>query len=138
MLAVVFLPSMFLYFVYVVYATAKWGKTIGKAVMGLEVVNETNKRPTVKQAFFRELITKQLSFVPFGAGAFAILFDPNHQAWHDTLSGTFVTKQDNRTALGILLTIGYVVALFGVTTFIVFTALNNAPLRADFLSMMPR
>jgi uncharacterized RDD family membrane protein YckC len=32
------------------------------------------------------------SFVPFGLGFFWILRDPERQAWHDKIAGTYVVK----------------------------------------------
>jgi uncharacterized RDD family membrane protein YckC len=70
------------------------GRTPGKAVLGLQVVNQrTGDIPGFWRMVLREIIGRFLSGLFFGFGYLWALLDKNGQAWHDKLSGTVVVKR---------------------------------------------
>ncbi|NUU23815.1 MAG: RDD family protein, partial [Streptomycetaceae bacterium] len=80
-------------FLYEALPTWRWGRSLGKALVGLRVVGmDTHDTPELGQAVRRWLVFS----VPtaFGIGLIGILrgvWDrPWHQAWHDRAAGTFV------------------------------------------------
>ena len=76
------------------YFTGFWwwkATTPGGMVMGLRVVRLNEAPLSVLDAALRSLIAV-VSFVPFGAGVFWILREPERQAWHDLAVGTVVVQ----------------------------------------------
>jgi uncharacterized RDD family membrane protein YckC len=74
---------------YNVVSWAWFGRTPGKALLGLIVTTENGARPGV----FRSLARfggYLLSAIPLGAGFLWILVDDHRRAWHDHLVGTRV------------------------------------------------
>lgn len=65
------------------------GQTIGKAIMGIKIVNRRGKKLKLHQAILRYL-GYYLSAVPFGFGFLWILLDDRRMAWHDKIAGTCV------------------------------------------------
>lgn len=77
-------------FLYFVFFTSAFGRTIGKFIVGIKVIEEkTGKKPSVTMAFGRT-ISMIISTVFLFAGFFAPYFDAKGRCWHDILSGTVV------------------------------------------------
>ncbi|MEU8968711.1 RDD family protein [Streptomyces monashensis] len=79
--------------VYEVLPTAKWGRTLGKRVLGLEVRDiEAHEPPTFGPALRRWLVYSIPGLLGIGiVGVLWCLFDrPWHQCWHDKAAHTFV------------------------------------------------
>jgi len=72
------------------------GQTLGKQAMRIAVVQEDGTTPTVNTAFLRTIYSF-LSFFCVGAGFFAIIKDPDKQAWHDRWAKTYVISLDEAT-----------------------------------------
>ncbi|MEN3584782.1 RDD family protein [Streptomyces sp. ZYX-F-203] len=73
--------------------TARWGRTLGKALLGLEVRDiEGHRNPSLGAAVRRWLVFSVPGLLVFGvAGIVWCLFDrPWHQCWHDKAAHTFV------------------------------------------------
>ncbi|MEU9337404.1 RDD family protein [Streptomyces sp. NPDC048290] len=73
--------------------TAKWGRTLGKRLLGLEVRDiEAHEPPTFGAALRRWLVYSVPGLLCFGLiGVLWCLFDkPWRQCWHDKAAGTFV------------------------------------------------
>jgi uncharacterized RDD family membrane protein YckC len=85
--------SLATYLVYcaVMEATALRG-TLGKLLLGIEVVNSDGSALSFSQAAKRNLL-KILSFLVCGLGCLWIAWSPKKQSWHDMLAGTFVVKR---------------------------------------------
>jgi uncharacterized RDD family membrane protein YckC len=81
------IASMFMYFT---FATYRYGRTIGKKILGIMVVGEDGGIPGIEQCFKREVLGKILSSLTVGIGFLWAVFDKNHQALHDKLAKTFV------------------------------------------------
>jgi uncharacterized RDD family membrane protein YckC len=76
-------------FVYFAYPLAVSGRTLGAAVLGLEVVQADGARIRPRQAVVRVLVFP-LSFLLFGLGFLGVLVQREHRALHDLIAGTAV------------------------------------------------
>jgi uncharacterized RDD family membrane protein YckC len=82
------------------YSVVSWswfGKTPGKALLGLAVITDDGARPR----FLRSLVRfggYLLSLIPLGAGFLWILVDDNRRAWHDHLARTWVVHAERSRA----------------------------------------
>lgn len=75
-------------------AVGTLGQTVGKAVMGMRVVDATTRRPIgVGRALGRGFY-QFLMMIPVGLGFLTVLNDTSgwHRGWHDTMSGTIVVS----------------------------------------------
>jgi len=92
---------------WVFWATISWcanyillqgltGSTIGKKICNLKVVTENGSPIGIIRSFTRSLFYV-ISFVPFLAGFFSILWNQRSQAWHDRLCGTIVVPRDYKS-----------------------------------------
>jgi uncharacterized RDD family membrane protein YckC len=69
------------------------GRTPGKSLLGLQVVNhQTGEIPGFGKMFVREIIGRFISGLFLGIGYYWAIFDKNAQAWHDKIAGTVVLK----------------------------------------------
>ncbi len=86
-------------FIYLWFGLAIFGKTLGKAVLGVRVVGADGAVTlTGRQAFIRAL-TYPLSFVILGIGLIGIVFGRERRAWHDHFAGSAVVYDwGSRTA----------------------------------------
>ncbi len=79
-------------FVYYATTQAATGRTIGKAITGILVVDADGKRVSGKAAVVRTLAFP-ISFVVFGIGLIIGLFRQDRRELHDLLAGTGVVYQ---------------------------------------------
>ena len=78
------------YFLVQVYFFTK-SKTIGKAVLGLQVISSVDGKPVgVWKMLLREVFAKKASAVIFGLGYIWILIDDKNRGWHDKIVETYV------------------------------------------------
>lgn len=85
-------------FVYFSYQWALNGKTIGNAVLGVQVVQATGAPVRPRQAVVRTLALP-LSFLILCLGLLGILVQRERRAWHDLIAGTaMVYDWDARAA----------------------------------------
>lgn len=76
----------------VAYNVVSWswfGRTPGKALLGLAVTTEDGDRPGTLRSLAR-FVGYMLSTVPLGAGFLWVLVDDHRRGWHDHLAGTRV------------------------------------------------
>ena len=67
------------------------GKTIGKAILGLQVVSSTDGKPfRFWKMFFRECFVKSASGSVFCLGYIWILLDEKNRGWHDKILDSYV------------------------------------------------
>lgn len=86
-------------FLYLWISYAVFGKTIGKAVLGLRVVSADGHASLAPRQPLVRVLTYPLSFVVFGLGLLGVVFNPERQAWHDRLARTAVVYDwGSRTA----------------------------------------
>jgi uncharacterized RDD family membrane protein YckC len=76
-------------FVYFAYQWSLAGKTIGMALLGIQVVQRDGTPIAPRQAIIRTL-TLPLSFLIFGLGFIGILLNRDRHALHDRLAKTVV------------------------------------------------
>ena len=78
------------YFLVQVYFFTK-SKTIGKAILGLQVISSADGKPIgVWKMLLREVFAKKASAVIFGLGYLWILIDDKNRGWHDKIVETYV------------------------------------------------
>ncbi len=83
-------PQDLLFFLgYFIVPTIIWGRTPGKWVAGIVVVDSAGQTPG-PAAIPREMIGKLVSYLAFGIGIIWLIFDPKRQGWHDKIAGTYV------------------------------------------------
>ena len=87
----VYLTLTFLASTYFVVLHAYSGKTIGKMLFGIRVVNENGDRIGFADSFVR-WIGYYISALPLLYGYISSAFDFNLQSWHDKLSKSFVIR----------------------------------------------
>ena len=67
------------------------GKSIGKAILGLQVVSSTDGKPfRFWKMFFRECFVKSASGSVLGLGYIWILVDEKNRGWHDKILDSYV------------------------------------------------
>lgn len=76
-------------FVYMVVSLSLAGRTPGKAIVGLRVVNRDGSPLTPRRAIVR-VLALPLSFLLFGIGFVGILFGRERRGLHDVIAGTAV------------------------------------------------
>ncbi len=90
-----FFWAMIGYTVFALWFLAQ-GKTPGKWLVGIRVVNKMNANvPGLGRMLVREIIGKFVSGFFLGLGYFWAIFDRENQAWHDKIAGTLVVRQSD-------------------------------------------
>lgn len=85
-------PQDLLFFLgYFIIPTIIWGRTPGKWVAGIVVVDSEGRTPG-PAAIPREMIGKLVSYLAAGIGILWLIPDPKRQGWHDKIAGTFVVE----------------------------------------------
>ena len=79
---------------YFVIPTAIKGKTLGKWITGIKVVDLERYLPGPK-AIPREIAGRFVSLIVIGIGVLWIIFDKKNQSWHDKIAGTIVIEDSN-------------------------------------------
>lgn len=82
----VFLLWLFLYFW---LPMAVWGKSLGMAILGLELVRRDGDRVGAGRVAIR-VVTFPISFLLLGLGFIGILVGREHRALHDVFAGTTI------------------------------------------------
>ena len=82
--------KILIFLAYFVVPTGIWGRTIGKWVAGIVVVDQDGRIPGVAVAIPREIVGKVVSYAALGFGFAWILFDAKRRGWHDSIAGTYV------------------------------------------------
>jgi uncharacterized RDD family membrane protein YckC len=73
-----------------------WGRTLGKAIFGLTVLDARSKaRPKLGRTFLRTVMCQTLVFLLLGILELVPCATDRklRQSWHDKLGGTFVARQ---------------------------------------------
>ncbi len=86
-------------FVYKWFSLAVFGKTLGKALLGVRVVSSDGNVVLNRSKPFVRTLTYPLSFAFFGLGLIGIIWSRERRAWHDHFAGTAVVYDwGSRTA----------------------------------------
>jgi uncharacterized RDD family membrane protein YckC len=84
---------------YLWLSIAIFGKTLGKTVMGVRVVDSEGSLALHSRQSLIRAVTYPLSFVVLGLGLLGVLFGRERRAWHDHFAGTAVVYDwGSRTA----------------------------------------
>ena len=81
--------DLIFFFGYFIIPTVIWGRTPGKWVAGIVVVDSEGQTPG-PAAIPREMIGKFVSYLAAGIGILWLMLDPKRQGWHDKIAGTYV------------------------------------------------
>jgi uncharacterized RDD family membrane protein YckC len=84
-------PNLVFLLGYFILPTIIWGRTPGKWVAGIVVVDSEGRTPG-PAAIPREMIGKLVSFLAAGVGILWLIWDPKRQGWHDKIAGTYVVE----------------------------------------------
>lgn len=94
--------DVFIFLAYFIVPTGLFGRTIGKWVAGISVVDEEGNNPGVALAIPREAVGRFVSAITFGIGLIWVIFDAKRQGWHDKIAGTYVVIVPNSGGPGFL------------------------------------
>jgi uncharacterized RDD family membrane protein YckC len=94
--------DLIILFGYFVLPTGLFGRTPGKWVAGLRVVDVDGRNPGVALAIPREMIGRFIATIAAGIGLAWVVFDPKRQGWHDKIAGTLVINTPNSGGTGFL------------------------------------
>ena len=84
---------------YAVILTAWRGQTVGKMILGIQVVDGQGNIPGIGAVLLREVVGKFLSSIALGLGYLWVAWDREKRGWHDHIAGTYVVRKQpqNRT-----------------------------------------
>lgn len=88
-----------IYFAYRILAILKSGQTIGKKLLGIEVVSDTDQKfLSAGQVIYRETLAKTATLLSLGTGIILMYKDGKSQMLHDRIAHTSVI-QSHRTVV---------------------------------------
>ena len=82
--------DIFIILAYFILPTGLFGRTPGKWVAGVRVVDTEGHTPGVAVSIPREMVGRWVSILAFGIGLAWVVFDKRRQGWHDKIAGTLV------------------------------------------------
>ena len=97
-IALIDIPGIFplIFFSYHTVFTYKLGQTPGKMMLGLQIVDANDNRPSLKQILLREVLGKLIVFLVMFIGFIWVLWDPKKRGWHDYIGGTYVIRRERQ------------------------------------------
>ena len=69
------------------------GKTPGRNIVGLEIVDAAGEEMSFGRGILREIVGKFISGIFFYLGYIWVAFDERKQGWHDKIAGTYVVRK---------------------------------------------
>ena len=94
--------DVFIFLTYFIVPTGLFGRTVGKWVAGISVVDDQGEKPGIALAIPREAVGRFVSAITFGIGLIWVIFDDRRQGWHDKIAGTYVVIVPNSGGPGLL------------------------------------
>lgn len=85
----IFVLLFFLASTYFIFLHYYAGRTVGKMLLGIRVISADGKQVGLWESFMR-WVGYYISAVFLFAGFMWSIFDPDSQAWHDKIAGTYV------------------------------------------------
>lgn len=143
-----FIPSLLWFLLYVIlcagllkffvhpFLISKIGAGFGKLAYGLQIVRLDGSPLTYKNALFREFIAKIASNALLGLGYYWIYKNPQKQAWHDSLAGTYVVKKHNGFFAGLMVLILFLAINAGLAYKTFDNFRNNKTLQYDTATLV--
>ena len=96
-------PGIFIAYVfgllYYVLLTTLQGQTLGKMLLGIQVVDSRGNIPRIGTVLLREVVGKFISGLLFNLGYIWVAWDREKRAWHDHIAGTFVIRKERERVL---------------------------------------
>lgn len=83
---------------YYVLLTSMQGQTLGKMIVGIQVVDAQGSIPGLGTVLLREIVGKFISGLFFDLGYLWVAWDREKRGWHDHIAGTFVIRKERRHA----------------------------------------
>ena len=80
-------------FGYAVIMIAWRGQTVGKMILGIQVVDSQGNIPGIGAVLLREVVGKFLSGIALGLGYLWVAWDKEKRGWHDHIAGTYVVRK---------------------------------------------
>ncbi len=71
------------------------GQTVGKMILGLQVVNRQGRPPSFWRVLVREVVGKTISGF-FMLGYLWVAWHSEKRGWHDSIAGTYVVRKPAR------------------------------------------
>ncbi|WP_458412218.1 RDD family protein [Schinkia sp. CFF1] len=93
MLSTVAISTAIVMFVYYIVMTKVFSQTLGKMILGLKVISESEPKLSWGTVIFRELIGKFISKTVLFLGFITIGFTVKKKGWHDFLADTIVIQE---------------------------------------------
>ncbi|GAX61915.1 hypothetical protein SCALIN_C28_0117 [Candidatus Scalindua japonica] len=87
--------STIIFWAYMLWFKSYRGATPGYNVFGIRIISIKGSQVSIKQIVVRT-VSSFLSAIPLGLGYLWIAIDPDRQAWHDKIAGTYVIKAESR------------------------------------------
>jgi uncharacterized RDD family membrane protein YckC len=84
---------------YYVLLTTLQGQTLGKMVLGIQVVDPGGSIPSLGTVLLREVVGKFVSGLAFNLGYVWVAWDREKRAWHDHIAGTYVIRKERERVL---------------------------------------
>ncbi|MER3483164.1 MAG: RDD family protein [Meiothermus sp.] len=81
------------FFAYDIVPLSNRGATVGKRMMGIQVVGQDGRYISLRRSFLREVIGKWVSGLVFSLGYLWAVWDKDKQAWHDKIASTYVVRR---------------------------------------------
>lgn len=78
---------------YYILTTYLWGRTLGKAALGMRVVKDDGSKPDFVDVLIRETAGKFVSAITLGIGYLWAFFHPHRRALHDLIADTMVIHE---------------------------------------------
>lgn len=123
------------YMLYVSAFTTWFGGTIGKLLVGVEIVDLGGSRISFRRAFFRNYIGYMVSGMFLWLGFIWIFIDKDRRGWHDMVSATqVVIKSAHRWVLGVVALALVITANISYIRSIRSIVSGNMPLYQDVFS----
>lgn len=95
--------SYIILWAYYISMTKKYGATLGKKALGLQVASDNSDNLTLSQVIFRETIGKIISMIILFIGYMMAGSTKRKQALHDKIAGTIVVYRDpNKKPKGLI------------------------------------
>lgn len=82
-----------------IYILPFWFKrkmTLGKALLGIEIVDATTYEPMTRKQSIKRFISYLISGFPFTLGFVWMNFNKKKQCWHDKIAHTIVIKKERK------------------------------------------
>lgn len=84
---------------YYVLLTTLQGQTVGKMILGIQVVDSRGGIPSLGTVLLREVVGKFISGLFFNLGHLWAAWDREKRAWHDHIAGTHVVRKERARVL---------------------------------------